>query len=201
MAIVVGLTGGVGSGKTTVADLFQSRGAGVVDTDDISRRLTGAGQPAVKEIAHRFGAQFVTQDGALDRGRMRRHVFADTVARRDLEAILHPLIRRESTRQIEENHAPYVLLVVPLLIESGAYRDRVRRLLVVDCEVETQIRRVMARSSLTRHEVMAIIDAQASRQQRLAAADDVILNDGSPDRLPPQVDKLHARYLALAAEG
>ena len=201
MAFVVGLTGGIGSGKTTVAALFASLGAGLVDTDEISRRLTAPAQPAITEIARKFGPQFVAEDGSLDRVRMRNLVFADPSARKDLEAILHPLIRQESTRQFQASTSPYVVVVVPLLIETGAYRGMMGRILVVDCEPETQIRRVMERSGLSRGEVLSIIASQVSRQQRLSEADDVIRNDRDFETLQAQVNPLHVRYLGLAASG
>jgi dephospho-CoA kinase len=198
MAFTVGLTGGIGSGKTTVAELFASRGAGLVDTDEISRRLTAPAQPAIADIARKFGPQFVAADGSLDRVRMRNLVFADPSARKDLEAILHPLIRRESTRQISASTAPYVVVVVPLLIETGAYRGVMGRILVVDCEPETQVRRVTERSGLSRNEVLSIVASQVSRQQRLREADDVIHNDSGLETLQAQVNPLHLRYLELA---
>jgi dephospho-CoA kinase len=201
MAFTVGLTGGIGSGKTTVAELFASMGAGLVDSDAISRRLTAPAQPAVAEIARNFGAQFVAMDGSLDRARMRDLVFSDSIARKKLEAVLHPLIREESQRQIRASTAPYVIAVVPLLIESGAYRGMMGRILVVDCDPETQVRRVMERSGLSRREVLAIMDSQVSRQRRLSEADDVILNDDGLEALREQVVPLHLRYLELAAIG
>ena len=201
MAFAVGLTGGIGSGKTTVAELFALQGSGLVDTDEISHRLTAPAQPAIAEIARKFGPQFVAEDGSLDRARMRNLVFADRLARKDLEAILHPLIRKESTRQIQESTAPYVVVVVPLLIESGAYRGMIGRILVVDCEPETQVRRVMERSGVSRNEVLSIIASQASRQQRLRKADDIIHNDDDLESLRAQVNPLHFRYLGLATKG
>jgi dephospho-CoA kinase len=200
MTFTVGLTGGIGSGKTTVAELFASQGAGIVDTDEISRKLTAPDQPAVTEIARKFGPQFVAADGSLDRAQMRHLVFADPSARIDLEAILHPLIRQESTRQIHASASPYVVVVVPLLIETE-YRDMIGRILVVDCEPETQIRRVMERSGLSRNDVLAIIASQVPRQQRLREADDVIHNDGGLEALRAQVSPLHLRYLGLATNG
>jgi len=201
MTFAVGLTGGIGSGKTTVAELFESHGAAIVDTDEISRRLTAPGQPAIAEIARKFGPQFVAEDGSLDRVRMRNLVFTDASARKDLEAILHPLIRQQSTRQIQESKAPYVVVVVPLLIETGAYRGMMGRILVVDCEPETQIRRVMQRSGLSRDEVLSIIGSQVPRQRRLLEADDIIHNDGDLEALRAQVNPLHLRYLGLAKIG
>lgn len=201
MTFAVGLTGGIGSGKTTVAELFTSQGAGLVDTDEISHRLTAPAQPAIAEIARKFGPQFVADDGSLDRVRMRDLVFAHPSARKDLETILHPLIRQESTRQIQESTAPYVVVVVPLLIETGAYRQMMGRILVVDCEPETQVRRVMERSGLSRNEVLSIIASQVSRQERLREADDIIHNDGDLETLRAQVNLLHLRYLGLATIG
>ena len=202
MAFAVGLTGGIGSGKTTVANLFAAQGAGLVDADEISRRLTAPAQPAVAEIARKFGGQFIAADGSLDRARMRNMVFTNATARKDLEAILHPLVIQESTRQILASNAPYVIIVVPLLIESGAaYRGRMDRILVVDCAPENQISRVMERSGLSRSEVLGIIATQASRRQRLNEADDVIHNDDGLEMLSAQVNPLHLRYLGLATNG
>jgi dephospho-CoA kinase len=201
MTFAVGLTGGIGSGKSTVAGLFASSGAGLVDTDEISRSLTAPAQPAVTEIARKFGPQFVCADGSLDRVRMRRLAFADSSARKDLEAILHPLIRQESTRQFRASAAPYVVMVVPLLIETGGYQDILSRILVVDCQLETQVRRVIKRSGLSRDEVVSIIASQVSRQERLQRADDVIDNDNGLEALQAQVKPLHLRYLGLAKNG
>lgn len=199
MPFVVGLTGGIGSGKSTVADLFAAHGAGIVDTDVIAHQLTGPGGAAMPSIRARFGDAVVAPDGRLDRQAMRERAFADPDARRALEAILHPLIRQEADRQVLASSAPYVMLVVPLLVESGRYRQRVHRVLVVDCTPETQVQRTMARSGLTRDDVLRILAAQATREARLAAADDVVDNDGPPSRLPPLVAALHARYAAEAA--
>ena len=201
MAFTVGLTGGIGSGKSAVAELFALQGAGVVDTDEISRRLTAPNQPAIAEILRNFGPQFLANDGSLDRVRMRNFAFSDPNARKQLEAILHPRIRQESLTQIQNSTTPYVILVVPLLIESGAYRDTIGRILVVDCEPETQVRRVMMRSGLTRDEVLAIIATQVSRERRLSAADDTIYNDGDFEALRKQVKALHLRYVGLGNNG
>lgn len=197
---VVGVTGGIGSGKTTVADRFAARGVVVVDTDAIAHELTGPSGAAMPAIASAFGAGVLRPDGALDRGAMRRLVFADADIKGRLEAILHPLIRSEGDRRCREAASPYVLLVVPLLVESGTYRRRVDRVLVVDCPEETQIARVMARSGLAADEVRRIMSAQASRGERLAVADDVIANDRSPAALDAEVDRLHALYLQLVAD-
>ena len=192
--LLVGLTGGIGSGKSTVADLFAARGAVVVDTDAIAHELTGPGGAAIPAIRDEFGDGVIRADGGLDRDAMRERAFGDPAARRRLEAILHPLIRTESRRRLEAADGPYALLVVPLLVESGDRAGGVDRGLVVDCPVDVQIERVMRRSGLTPERVRTILAAQASRAQRLAAADDVIDNAGSPDALPAQVDALHRRY-------
>ncbi len=196
--LVIGLTGGIGSGKSTVADLFAARGASLIDTDLIAHALTGPKGGAMTQIAEQFGPGVIAADGRLDRAAMRNLAFSDAGARRRLEAILHPMIRAESQRQLAVAQGTYVVLVVPLLVESGAWRERADRLLVVDCPTETQITRVMSRSQLDRTQVEAILAAQASRAARLAAADDVVDNSGSADALPAQVAALDAVYLALA---
>lgn len=196
--LVIGLTGGIGSGKSTVADLFAARGASLVDTDVIAHALTGPDGAAMAQIAGQFGPGVIAADGRLDRVAMRNLAFSDAGARRRLEAILHPMIRAESQRQVAVAQGTYVVLVVPLLVESGAWRERADRLLVVDCPIETQIARVMSRSRLDRAQVEAILAAQASRATRLAAADDVVDNSGGADALPAQVAALDAVYLALA---
>jgi dephospho-CoA kinase len=201
--LVIGLTGGIGSGKSTVADLFAAKGAALVDTDLIAHALTGPGGAAMPALQDAFGNAIVAADGRLDRQAMRRLAFADPGARTRLEGILHPMIRAETERQAAAalaGTAPYVMLVVPLLAESGDYRRRVARVVVVDCREETQITRVMARSGLTREEALRIMAAQASRSDRLAIADDIIDNDGPPENLPAQVGRLHADYLRLAGE-
>jgi len=194
---VVGLTGGIGSGKSAAADEFARLGAGVVDTDAIAHALTQQGGAAVPEVEKRFGKEFVL-DGAMDRKKMRDHVFADPAAKRALEALLHPMIREESARRIAAAHAPYVVHVVPLLIESPEYRRRVNRVLVVDAPEEAQVARVRARSQLPEEEVRAIMRTQVTRAARLAAADDVIDNAGSRDALRNQVAALHQKYLQFA---
>lgn len=196
----IGLTGGIGSGKTTVADLFAARGVAVIDTDLIAHQITAPGGVAMPLIESEFGREYVAADGSLDRAKMRAHVFADDTAKARLEAITHPLIRAETDREAREAQGPYVIFVVPLLVESGNWKARCDRVLVVDCPVETQIARVMRRNGFTREQVEAIIARQATREARLAAADDVIVNDATaPDMLAAQVDALHQRYLGFAA--
>ncbi|MFZ2854922.1 MAG: dephospho-CoA kinase [Rhodocyclaceae bacterium] len=200
MTFIVGLTGGIGSGKTTVADLFAERGAVLVDTDVIAHQLTTAQGAAMPAIRAAFGDVLLAADGSLDRAGMRRLVFSNPSAKVRLEAILHPLIRAESAaRCAAATGAPYVLLVVPLLLESGDYRQRVDRILVVDCAEALQVSRTMARSKLSAEDVWAIIAAQASRAERRAAADDLLLNDDGREPLLAQVETLHHRYLELAA--
>jgi dephospho-CoA kinase len=197
---VVGLTGGIGSGKSLVADLFVEQGAALVDTDAIAHELTGPGGAAMPALAAAFGASVLRQDGALDRAAMRRLVFADASAKARLEAILHPLIRQLSTERCRMATAPYVILAVPLLVESGSYRERCDRIVVVDCPEDLQIERVMARNGLRRDEVLAIMAAQAKRAERLAVADDVVVNDGERSKVHDQVAALHPNYLELSAE-
>lgn len=195
----VGLTGGIGSGKTTVADLFAKHGVSIVDTDVIAHCITAPGGAAMPLIEQAFGAQYVASDGALDRAKMRALVFSDDAAKAKLEAITHPLIRAETEREREAATGPYVVIVVPLLVESGTWRSRVDRVLVVDCGLETQIARVMRRNAFSREQVLAIIARQATREARLAAADDVVVNDDTPfEQLSEEVRRLHRRYLTLA---
>ncbi len=200
MTFILGLTGGIGSGKSAVADLFAAHGVAVVDTDAVAHALTTPGGAAMPAIRAEFGDGVVGPDGALDRAAMRRIVFADPAARKRLEAILHPMIRSESERRVTAGalHAPYVILMVPLLVESGDYRTRVDRIAVVDCAEATQIARVMSRNKLAREEVERILAAQATRAERLAAADDVIDNDGSLTDLPHRIERLHRQYLDLS---
>lgn len=197
---VVGLTGGIGSGKSTVADLFVEQGAALVDTDAIAHELTAAGGAAMPALIAAFGAEIVGKDGAMDRAIMRQRVFADPSARARLEGILHPLIRRISAERCSAANAPYVILAVPLLVESGTYRERCNRVVVVDCPESLQIERVTARNGLSVDEVKAIMAAQATREQRLSAANDVVVNDGARTKIYEQVKSLHLKYLALSGQ-
>lgn len=194
----IGLTGGIGSGKSTVADMFAERDAAIIDTDQIAHALTAPGGKAMPEIRTAFGDALIAANGALDRTRMRDLVFADGAARHRLEAILHPLIRIECELAAAAAQGLYLIFAVPLLVESGGWRQRVNRILVVDCPESDQIARVMARSGLSEHQVRAIMGSQTSRADRLAAADDTVVNDGNPADLIPQVERLHALYKRLA---
>ncbi|NIO39890.1 MAG: dephospho-CoA kinase [Burkholderiales bacterium] len=197
MIFTVGLTGGIGSGKTTISDLFAEQDVDVIDTDEIARGLTEKNQPAVRHIERQFGPGVVASDGSLDRQRMRELAFSDPDARKQLQRILHPLIKAEVQRRLSASKASYALVVVPLLVESGNY-DFADRVLVVDCSEEQQIKRVMRRSRLSLEEVNAILATQVSRKERLAAADDVIDNEGEIAALRSQVEILHEKYLTLA---
>ena len=198
MAYVVGLTGGIGSGKSAAAEEFGRLGATLVDTDAIAHELTQAGGAAMPTIRAQFGDDYVDATGAMDRARMRALAFRDPAARKKLEALLHPMIRAESARRIAAAAGPYVIHMVPLLVESADYRQRVARVLVVDCPPEVQLARVRQRSGLSADEVARIIGAQVKREVRLAAADDVIDNSGTLDALHKQVRELHASYLQRA---
>jgi dephospho-CoA kinase len=194
----VGLTGGIGSGKSAVADLLAQQGAAIIDTDQIAHALTAPGGAAIRPIAEQFGDSFLTPEGALDRAAMRERVFSDAAAKRQLEAILHPLIRQQTRIEAERVPGSYLVFVVPLLVESGRWKDSVDRVLVVDCSEALQLERVMRRSQLSAEQVRAIMATQASREARLAVADDVIVNDQALDTLEQAVVALHQRYLALA---
>ena len=200
MTLVVGLTGGIGSGKSAVADAFAALGIDVTDTDRIAHALTAPGSAGLAGIVAAFGPGVRRADGTLDRDRLRDLVFADAAARQRLEAILHPLIRAEAAREVARWNSPYGLLVVPLLFERGGHGELVRRTLVVDCPEEIQVARVTARSGLAAAEVRAIMAAQLPRAERLARADDVLDNSGGLEAIPPQVAQLDRRYRRLAAE-
>jgi dephospho-CoA kinase len=180
-AVRVGLTGGIGSGKSTVLEMLTQLGAAAIDADAISRNTTATGGAAIPAIAARFGSGFLTPEGALDRDRMRQHAYADPGARKRLEEIIHPLVGQESARQVQAAIAagvPCIVFDIPLLVESGRWRAQVDRVLVVDCSPQTQVDRVVARSGRTPEEVLAIIAVQARRGERLASADLVICNEG-----------------------
>ena len=195
---VVGLTGGIGSGKSAAADEFARLGATVVDTDAIAHQLTAPGGAAIPDLRRLLGDSCFDSSGAMDRSRVRALVFGDPAARKRLEGLLHPMIRAESERRIYAAEGAYVVHVVPLLVESPGYRERVQRIVVVDCPEEVQLARVRLRSALAEDEIRRVIAAQVPREQRRAAADDVIDNSGAIDALHKQVADLHRKYSALA---
>jgi dephospho-CoA kinase len=194
---LVALTGGIASGKTTVANLFAELGVPLIDTDLIARQVVEPGQPALAAVVAAFGPDILDAEGRLDRRRMRERIFTDPTAKQRLESILHPAIRAEMERQSREAGGPYQVLVIPLLTE-GRRRDHVDRMLLVDVPEELQIRRLMMRDGVTHEQAGAALNAQATRAERLAMADDVVRNTGRVDDLRDEVTKLHARYLALA---
>ncbi|HYW04352.1 MAG TPA: dephospho-CoA kinase [Gammaproteobacteria bacterium] len=195
--LIIGLTGGIASGKSTVARRFTDRGITVVDADEISRAVVEPGQPALEHIVEAFGPEALDASGCLDRARLREIIFSDPEQRRRLEEILHPAIGAEMARRIAAAPGPYVIMMVPLLAETAG-RDRADRVLVVDVPEEVQIMRLVERDGVTAEQARAALDVQASRQQRLDIADDVIRNDGSVDALDRQVEALHRLYLRLA---
>lgn len=195
----VGLTGGIGSGKTTVANLFAAHGASLIDTDLIAHQLTAPGGAALPQIVAQFGTTFLLPDGSLNRPMMREQIFSDPHAKKKLEAIVHPLIGIEVAQAARIASGPYLIYVVPLLVESGKWRDRVARILVVDCSEALQLARVMQRSALSEAQVRAIMATQATREQRLAVADDVVTNDADTGALIAQVERLHDAYCRLTA--
>ncbi len=193
----VGLTGGIASGKTTVSNLFAALGVPVIDSDEIAREVVAPGRPALQAIVARFGAGVLQADGTLDRRLLRSLVFADPAARRDLEAITHPAIRAEMERRSATAGGDYQILAIPLLVEGGG-QGRVDRVLVVDCPPEMQLRRLLDRDGSNEREARAILAAQASRESRLAAADDVIVNDRDLAHLDARVNALHVWYRKAA---
>ncbi len=195
---LVGLTGGIGSGKSEVAAQFAARGADVLDADDIAHAISRRGEAGHRAVVEWLGASFVGADGELDRAALRRRAFDDPAFRRDLEQLLHPLIAARLDDALADLRGPYGVVVVPLLLERGGLRKRVSRVLVVDCPEQEQIRRVRMRSGLSGDDVRKIMATQLSRAERLVAADDVIDNSGARDELPPQVERLDRRYRELA---
>jgi len=198
--LLIGLTGGIASGKSTVAQRFMDLGVPVIDADVAAREVVAPGKPGLQQVIDRFGSRVVSENGELDRRALREIVFSDPDARRDLEAILHPLIRAEMDRSAAVAAGPYIVMAIPLLIEGGS-RDRVDRILVVDVDEAVQLQRVMARDHCSAEQAQAILASQAPRSARLAAADDVLPNGGTVTELRQAVDALHQQYLRLAAAG
>ncbi|ANB01313.1 dephospho-CoA kinase [Ectothiorhodospira sp. BSL-9] len=195
--LTVGLTGGIGSGKSTVGRLFQEHGAALIDSDVVARQVVEPGSEGLERLRKAFGETILDAQGHLDRAAMREVIFQNSQARHRLESLLHPMIWAEIDRQKSETNAPYCMLVIPLLVESGA-QERVDRVLVVDCPEDRQRSRASARDGVSPQQIQAILDAQATRTQRLAAADDVIDNSGATGALANRVEELHRRYLDLA---
>lgn len=198
--LIIGLTGGIASGKTSVAQRFQELDVAVIDADESSRLVVAPGQPGLTAVETRFGTDILTATGELDRGALRDRIFADPRERLALEAILHPLIRADMELRAAAAPGKYVIMVIPLLVEGGNARARVDRILVVDVSEKTQLERVMARDGCSLDQARAILGAQAARDKRLNAADDVLVNSGTIPELRQGVDALHRRYLSLAAE-
>ena len=194
----IGLTGGIASGKSTVEQRFRELGVPVVNADDSSRAVVAPGQPGLAAVVSRFGSGVLTPQGELDRRSLRSLIFADPVRRKELEAILHPLIRSDMERRVSQSDGPYIVLSIPLLVEGGA-RDRVDRVLLVDADEARQLERLMSRDAVSEAEARATLSAQASRAARLAAADDVLENCGTVSELRQAIDRVHRRYLELAA--
>lgn len=196
--LIVGLTGGIGSGKSTVAAMFAGHGAGIIDTDAIAHLLTQSGGEAISAIRAAFGDEYITDGDALDRAKMRGLIFSDADAKQRLERILHPLIFEHAKAQLRQmQDKPYIVVVVPLLPESRNFRQLVQRVVVVDCDEATQVARVTGRSGMSEEQVRAIIARQTTREGRLRLADEVIHNDAGLDRLAGQVSALHERYAKM----
>lgn len=198
MTFIVGLTGGIGCGKSSASKFFSDLGIDVIDTDVIARKLTQSGGSAISMIQETFGDSFITSDGALDRNKMRDLIFSNSAARLKLEEILHPLILKETVLQIEQTRSPYTILVVPLLFETNDYSNIIQRTLIIDCDEQQQLSRTMARSHLSQQAVRTIMATQISRKIRLQKADDIIINDQDIDYLRTQVLRLHHQYLSLS---
>jgi dephospho-CoA kinase len=194
----IGLTGGIASGKTTVAARFAQLGVPVIDADEVARAVVAPGQPGLADIVERFGSAMLAANGVLDRRALRDLIFSDPASRRDVEAMLHPRVRAEMERRESAASGPYVVMAIPLLVETGS-RDRIDRVLVIDVDEAVQLNRVVARDGGTLAQARAILAAQAGRGDRLKVADDVLVNTGSVPELLQAVDRLHERYLGLAA--
>jgi dephospho-CoA kinase len=198
MSLIVGLTGGIGSGKSTVANLFAEQGVATIDTDEIAHQLTQPNGKAITAIRSAFGNEYITEASALDRTKLRGLIFSDVAAKQQLERILHPLILEQAKTQLQQlKTKPYIIMVVPLLPQSPAFGQLTQRVLVVDCDEDTQVARVIARSRMNEAEVRNIVAQQTPRAARLQLADDVIHNETARDNLAAQVKVLHAQYLRM----
>lgn len=198
MALIIGLTGGIASGKTTIANLFQEHfSIDIVDADIIARQVVDIGTPGLSAVIEHFGENILQDDGHLNRGALRERIFADPIEKQWLNATLHPLINQKMTEQLKQVKSPYGLLVVPLLIENQL-QSMVDRVLVIDVDEQTQISRTMARDKVNEQQARAILAAQATRAERLAIADDVIKNEAKNQQLLPQITELHQKYLAMS---
>ncbi len=197
MSLIIGLTGGIGSGKTSATKFFAAEGIAIIDADTIAHELTGAQGNAIPNIKKYFGVDFITKNGELDRKKMKNRIFSDINSRKKLEEILHPLIQAEVMHRIENASSPYIIVVAPLLLETGDYCETVTRILVVDCNEEYQISRTVSRDGLSKEEVRTIMATQKSRQERLNQADDVIVNDTDISSLQEKVKLQHNIYLSL----
>lgn len=200
MSLIIGLTGGIGSGKTSSTRFFTAEGVAVIDTDNIAHELTEPQGVAIPNIQKSFGSNYITADGQLDRKKMRSMIFSNTDSRKQLEAILHPLIQNEVMRRIEVASSPYIIIVIPLLLETGSYNKIITRILVIDCDEEYQITRTISRNELSEQEVRTIMATQKSRQERLNQADDIIVNNADISDLQRQVKIQHNKYLSLLNE-
>lgn len=197
MSLIIGLTGGIGSGKTSATRFFAAEGIAIIDADTIAHELTGAQGDAIPNIKKYFGVEFITKNGKLDRKKMKNRIFSDINSRKKLEEILHPLIQAEVMHRIENASSPYIIVVAPLLLETGDYCEIVTRILVVDCNEEYQISRTVSRDGLSKEEVRTIMATQKSRHERLNQADDVIVNDTDISSLQEKVKLQHNIYLSL----
>ena len=196
--LIIGLTGGIGSGKSTVTDLFAQKGAPIIDADDIAHSIVQRGQPALDRIACEFGDHFLTDDGELDRDKLRSHIYNNPTDKKQLESILHPLIFSDMQRQLSVLNFPYGILSIPLLFETN-FQHHVQRVVVVDCPESVQIERVKLRDNLPIEDINKILSNQCSRAYRINHADDIINNDCSRDKLVAQVQNLHDKYLNISA--
>ena len=197
MSLIIGLTGGIGSGKTSATKFFAAEGIAIIDADTIAHELTGVQGDAIPNIKKYFGVDFITKNGKLDRKKMKNRIFSDINSRKKLEEILHPLIQAEIMHRIETAFSPYIIVVAPLLLETGDYCETVTRILVVDCNEECQISRTVSRDGLSKEDVRTIMATQKPRQERLNQADDVIVNDTDISSLQEKVKLQHNKYLSL----